>query len=118
MKNMPKKINTFLFLVCILISRNIIAKTYEPPPSISTSSHVPYISDLAMEQCVKLYNEAKWLGNEINTMQVNNYNKVSVDNYNRQVNQHSSMINSFNENCAGKRSESAYKAAQKLNNKK
>ena len=115
---MTKKTNTLLFLACILISGNIIAKTYEPPPSRSTSSHVPYISDLAMEKCVKLYNEAKWLGNEINTIQVDNYSQVSVDNYNRQVNQHSSMISSFNNNCAGKQSESAYKAAQKLNDKK
>jgi len=69
-----------------------------------------------MEQCVKLYNEAEWLEDEIDSIQVDNYSQTSVNNYNKKINQLSQMTNIFNKNCAGKQSESAYKAARKLNN--
>ncbi len=104
-----------LLLASIFITQNLIAETYEVPPSSSTNSHVPYISDAAMEQCVELYNKAKWLGNEIGSIQVDSYSQTSVNNYNKKVAQHSQMTNAFNKDCAGKQSESAYKAAQKLN---
>ena len=101
-----------------LLAQNVAAETYEIPPSDRTGSNVPYISDEAMEQCVRIYNESKWLGEEIRTIQVDRYSQSSVDSYNGKVSQHSQMINIFNQDCAGKQSESAYKAAQRLNNKK
>ncbi len=106
-----------LFIGVVLGTQSASAKTYEVPPSSSTSTHVPYISDQAMEACVKLYNEGEWLGDEIRSTQVDSYSRTSVDAYNNKVNRHSNMINAFNRDCAGKQSESAYKAAQKLNSK-
>ncbi|GIT99701.1 hypothetical protein TSL6_02080 [Sulfurovum sp. TSL6] len=112
-----KIIYVTLLSIFILCAQNAIAKEYEVPPTSSTRGHVPYISDQAMEVCIKLYNEAKWLDKEISNTQVNQYSQASVDAYNNKVSHHSQMINDFNRNCAGKQSESAYKAAQKLNNK-
>ncbi len=94
----------------------LFAKQYEVPPSHATSSHVPVISDEAMEVCVKLYNETEWLFKEINNMPVDSYSQTSVNNYNKKVNDVSNMQNRFNSECAGKQSESACKAAKKLNN--
>jgi len=91
------------------------AQKYEVPPSSSTYESVPYISDSAMEQCVKLYNKAEWLSDEINSTQVDRYSQSSVNRYNQKVSRHSEMIDNFNSDCAGKQSESAYRAAQKLN---
>lgn len=99
---------------CAAISDSVVRK-YETPPSSSTSANVPYISDEAMEECVKIYNKAKWLSEEMQHSQVDNYNQKSVDDYNLKVTEHSVMIDYFNEYCAGKQSESAYRAAQKLN---
>lgn len=90
-------------------------QTYEVPPSDKTSLSVPYISDAAMEQCVVLWNKAKWLSEEIESTQVDQYSQTSVDAYNKKINRHASMIDAFNRNCAGKQSESAYKAAKELN---
>lgn len=73
------------------------------------------ISDATMEECVKLYNEMKWLGQELDTIQVDQYSEVSVNNYNAKVNKQQQMQNYFNQNCAGKQSYSASKAAEKLN---
>ena len=90
-------------------------KIYEVPPSSVTSSSAPYISDYKMEQCVRLYNEIKWLGEDIKRKQTNVYTKSSIAVYNDLVDRHSSMVEKFNCDCAGRQSESAYKAAQKLN---
>lgn len=68
-----------------------------------------------MEQCVKDYNEAKWLYEELNNTQVDQYSQASVDAYNAKVERHTRMTNAFNRNCAGKQSESARRAAEKLN---
>ena len=70
-----------------------------------------------MERCVVLWNEAKWLGDEIDSTQVDQYSQASVDAYNEKVTDHTRMTNTFNRDCAGKQSESAYKAAQELNNR-
>lgn len=113
---MGNKTVNMLFLASFLFTQSLVAETYKVPPSSSTSSHVPYISDAAMEQCVKLYNNAEWLEKEINSIQVDSYNQTSVNNYNNKVRKHSQMTSTFNKDCAGKQSESAYKAAQKLNN--
>ncbi len=112
---MNKKMKLLFLVLVSIFSQNIIAEIYEVPPSRSTSSSVPWISDKKMEYCVKIYNEAKWLKNEMDGTQVNNYSQTSVDSYNNKVHNHTEMINYFNNNCAGKQSESAYKAAQKLN---
>ena len=111
-----KKSGKLLVLTSFFIAFIAISLTYEVPPSI-TGSYAPVISDSAMEQCVKLYNKAKWLMDEIDQIQVNQYSQSSVDNYNSKVTRHSRMIGSFNQDCAGKQSESAYRAAQKLNKK-
>jgi hypothetical protein len=104
-----------LGLISVVISQKIFALKYETPPS-SSSSHAPVISDAAMEECVKLYNEAKWLSINIDTLQVNSYSQSSINAYNKKISDHSEMIRLFNQDCAGKQSESAYRAAQKLNN--
>lgn len=91
------------------------AQEYEVPPSDSTTSSVPYISDEAMKACVVLYNEAKWLADEIDAAAVNRYSQASVNAYNEKVSRHSTMTASFNNDCAGKQSESAWRAAQELN---
>jgi ubiquinone biosynthesis protein UbiJ len=100
----------------IFIASNVVALTYEVPPSTS-GMYAPYISDVAMEKCVKLYNKAKWLSDEIDRAQVNDYSQISVNNYNDKILSHSQMIDGFNQNCAGKQSKSAYEAAKRLNNR-
>ncbi len=114
---MKKKISITFVLIFVFITQNAVAVEYQVPPSSSTRGSVPYISDAAMEDCVKLYNKASWLMEEIDSTQVDNYSQTSVNNYNNKVNRHSNMINTFNSDCAGKQSYSAYKAAQKLNNR-
>ena len=88
---------------------------YEIPPSSSTTLSVPYISDVAMKECVRIYNEAKWLSEEIDGTEVNRYSQAAVNAYNAKVSQHANMTAAFNRDCAGKQSESAYRAAQELN---
>jgi len=105
----------FATLTSLVTASNTIAETYKVPPSSSTSSHTPIISDAKMEQCVILYNKAENLMKQLNSTRVDNYSQVSVDNYNNKVGQHSRMISNFNHNCAGKQSASAAKAAKKLN---
>lgn len=109
------KFHLMLFFLFLSMGANVFAKNYEIPPSSSTSTNVPYISDEAMEQCVKDYNEAKWLAEKINKTNINRYSQSSVNDYNAKVARHSKMTADFNRNCAGKQSESAYRAAQKLN---
>ena len=115
---MEAKFRMSALLACSLGASTVLSAPYKIPPSNSTMMHVPYISDEAMEQCVKLYNQAKWLADEIDTTQVDSYSRSSVNNYNGKINRHSQMTGTFNKDCAGKQSESAYKAAQKLNSLK
>jgi hypothetical protein len=91
------------------------AQEYEVPPSSTTTTSVPYISDDAMKECVKLFNEAKWLSEEIDGTEVDSYSQDSVDSYNEMVARHTNMTDAFNRDCSGKQSESAYRAAQELN---
>lgn len=99
----------------LLFANSVFGQTYEVPPTSSSRSYVPYISDRAMEQCIVLYNKAKWLSNELKNTQVDQYSRASVDAYNNNVTLHARMTSNFNSDCAGKQSESAYKAAQELN---
>ena len=107
-------IQVLLFFLLIPISFNVFSKDYEIPPTSTTSSNAPWIPDEDMEMCVKKYNEAKWLSEELSKTNVDKYSQASVNAYNSKVSNHSRMIDYFNEYCAGKQSESAYKAAQKL----
>lgn len=109
------KIQPVLFLSFLCASSIALGRDYVIPPSTSTSSNVPWISDAAMEECVKKYNKGKWLLEEINEIYVDQYSENSVNYYNSQVTRYSNIIDDFNRNCAGKQSESAYKAAKKLN---
>ncbi len=109
------KFSFSVVLFSIITIASALSQTYEVPPSSSTYSHVPYISDEAMKQCIILYNKAKWLADEARSEHVDQYNQASVNAYNEKVKRHASMINYFNANCAGKQSESAYRAAQELN---
>lgn len=112
---LKKNIFPFVLVLFIFGNSNLSARQYVEPPSSAVSSSAPVISDEAMEACVVLYNETKWLYEEINNTYVNQYSQESVNAYNAKVNQHSGMTNRFNKDCAGKQSYSAWKAAQKLN---
>jgi hypothetical protein len=83
-----------LLILSIMAVENAIAKVYIVPPLSSTSSHVPIISDKQMESCVIIYNKL-----------IDQSEKPSRHNF---------LVNYFNENCAGKQSESAAKAAREL----
>lgn len=106
--------SSIVFIILIMVC-SLSANEYVTPPTTSTRGSVPVISDAEMEKCVKIYNEAKWLSERLNNSYVNQYDSAAVNNYNSQVQKHSQMINYFNQNCAGKQSYSAWKAAQKLN---
>lgn len=104
--------------VMILSTQGAVAQVYVVPPSDTVSHSVPVISDKAMRQCVILYNDAKNLKVDINSMYVDNYSHASVNKYNHKVNRHAQMTSQFNRDCAGKQSESARKEAEKLNQEK
>ena len=96
------KKNTVMLFMTLALTCTLNAREYIAPPSSSTRGSVPVISDEAMEKCVKIYNEAKWLREEINDTYVNQYDNTSVNNYNQKVNKVKRMTNYFNQNCAGK----------------
>lgn len=104
---------TALFLPFSVIASD--TKRYVIPPTSSTTADVPTISDEAMEKCIKIYNEAKWISEKLNRTSVDSYNEKSVKSYNKMVSQHRKKQDTFNHQCAGKQSYSACKAAQKLN---
>ena len=108
---------TIIFLICSLMMANASARGYVVPPSKTTYTSVPVISDAEMEQCVILYNEAEWLRDEIDKTVVDQYSERSVASYNNKVATFNRMNSSFNSKCAGKQSQSAYEAAQRLNDK-
>jgi len=108
---------TIIFAICSLIMANASARDYVVPPSETTYTSVPVISDAEMEQCVILYNEAKWLRDEIDKTVVDKYSERSVASYNNKIATFNGMNSSFNSICAGKQSQSAYNAAQRLNDK-
>ncbi|PCC99191.1 hypothetical protein [Halopseudomonas pelagia] len=97
------------------VASQALAQTYVIPPSDSTTRHVPVISDLAMEQCVSDYNESNWLEQDIKRTTIDEYSQASVDAYNAKIERLNNMTSAFNQNCAGKQSASAAKAAEKLN---
>jgi hypothetical protein len=114
----PKRLVAALTISILpLVASGAFGQNHEVPPSASTSSSVLYISDYAVEQCVVLYNKAKWLTEEIEITQVDQYSQASVDAYNNKVTSHATKISTFNSDCAGKQSESAYKTTQELNKK-
>ncbi len=102
-----------ILLILSISFTQMFSQKYEVPPDIRGNGIV--ISDAAMEECVKLYNETKWLNEEIDRTVVDQYNSYSVNEYNDKVNKANMMSKRFNRDCAGRQSQSAYEAAQKLN---
>ena len=79
-----------IFLTTCLVTTNVLAnQQYVVPPTSSMHGYVPVISDAQMEQCVEIYNQAKWLGDSLRNTRVNQYSNDSVDLYNQKVAQHS-----------------------------
>ena len=106
------KMQLIFLLLLLCVSSNAFSREYEMPPTSTTSGNTPWIPDVEMERCVKKYNEAKWLAEDIKKYKNSHY---SINSYNSKVTIHSEMIGYFNRNCAGKQSESAYRATHKLN---
>ena len=77
-----------LVLLLIITTATVLSQTYDVPPSSSTYLHVPYISNEAMEQCVILYNKAKWPDQGILNTYVDQYSQASVNAYNRKITSH------------------------------
>lgn len=90
-------------------------RSYTMPPSHSTYGYASVISDEDMKKCVELYNQAKWLSEELDKMQVNEYSESSVNAYNEKAAKGNLLVNQFNRLCAGKQSESACAQANALN---
>lgn len=109
---------TVLAFIVLSSASFAFAQTYKVPPSSTVMGDVPVISDEAMEACVKLYNEAEWLYANIRSTRVDQYSQASVDAYNAKIARHNRMTTDFNLYCAGKQSQSAYEAAQRLNEQK
>ncbi|OOF38050.1 hypothetical protein BKK49_10560 [Rodentibacter rarus] len=114
---MSTKKRTFLTVCSLLAGFAMANQPYTAPPTSFTQGYVPVISDAQMEQCVEIYNQAKWLGKALQNTYIDQYSQVSVNSYNDKVAQHQQMINWFNQNCAGKQSRSACEAARELNRK-
>lgn len=110
---MIKKNTVVIILSCLPCF--LSAQIYQVPPTFSSSSYGQTISDEKMEECIVLYNEAKWLVNQLDSIKVNTSIEEDVNSYNLQVEKHRRMTLKFNDECAGKQSLSACKAAQKLN---
>lgn len=108
---------SFFILACFMASNIMANQYYVMPPTSSTYANVPVISDAQMEQCVEIYNQAKWLEESLQNAYIDPYSNASVNTYNQQVARHSQMLNWFNQNCAGKQSYSACEAARELNRK-
>ena len=90
---------------------------YEIPPSTQTQGYAPVISDEAMQECVKIYNEALAIEKALSSARVNEHSSYEVNLYNESIRAYSQLIDRFNANCAGKQSYSACKAVQELNRK-
>lgn len=112
---MYKKLLMSIFLYSI--SAISIANQYIMPPTTGTNGYVPVMSDQQTEQCVEIYNKANWLKDTINQTYVNQYSSEEVNQYNNNIIQLNQWTSWFNQNCAGKQSYSACKAAQELNKK-
>ena len=108
---------SFFILACFMASNVMANQYYVMPPTSSTYANVPVISDAQMEQCVEIYNQAKWLEESLQNAYIDPYSNASVNTYNQQVARHSQMLKWFNQNCAGKQSYSACEAARELNRK-
>ena len=106
------KISLIILILSIGLTQ-VFSQNYVVPPEVRGNGIV--ISDAAMEQCVKLYNETKWLNEEIDRTVVDQYNSYSVNAYNAKVNKANMMSQMFNRDCANRQSQSAYEAAQRLN---
>ena len=87
-------------LLFLCVASYIFANNgYEVPPSSSTFGYVPVISDRQMEECVRVYN---------NILRMERNLSGSASQYNNSVDW-------YNNNCAGKQSQSACEATNRLN---
>jgi hypothetical protein len=113
---MKRESITYIVTILLILSGvSVSAQQYEIPPTEATRGYVPVISDEQMEECIKLYNEANWLEEKIDSAVVNRYEALEVEAYNADIERYSNMTEKFNRECAGKQSKSACEAARKLN---
>lgn len=105
-----------LKIVLLFFINLLNAQQYVAPPTTSSGSG-GVISDAEMEKCVRIYNEAIWLKEKLEKTNLDRTSSAAVNVYNEKVREFTNMTNYFNNNCAGKQSYSAWKAAQKLNGK-
>ena len=92
---------TKITLLFLCVASYIFANNgYEIPPSSSTFGYVPVISDRQMEECVRVYNNILRIERNMSSSQVSQYNN---------------SVNWYNNNCAGKQSQSACEATNRLN---
>lgn len=115
MRILNNKLLISLCLMTILTGNCLSDQVYTTPPSARSYGHVPVISDEMMQKCVEVYNQAKWLKDELSAKQYSLNSNEAVQDYNNKVNEVNSLSNWFNQNCAGKQSRSACEAANKLN---
>ncbi len=112
-------LSILVVLVLVMGGVNICysERSYEMPPTYFTQDFVPVISDDAMVECIKVYNEATWLKEKLASLTVNQYSRDEVDAYNTKVSEVNRMTSWYNSQCAGKQSYSACKAANEINRK-
>lgn len=114
-------ISAALVGVCLALSNPVWAnqdRPYMMPPSHSTYGSAMVISDEDMKKCVELYNQAKWLQEELEKMPVNMYSESSVNAYNEKAKKGNALVSQFNRLCAGRQSESACAQTNALNREK
>lgn len=93
-----------LLLIILTLSIGLIqvfSQEYEMPPTVK-GRYGTMISPAEMEECIKLYNEIKWLNEEIDRTVVDQYSSYSVNAYNNKVNDSNMMSQRYNRDCAKK----------------
>ena len=85
----------------LFIISSLYAKSYEMPQIEFKKGNVPMISDEQIEFCVKLYNQIKWLSEDL-TKQKSSKNQANARIYNINVKKYRNLANLFNNECAGK----------------
>ena len=93
------KVSLIILMLSVSLTQ-MFSQNYEVPPEVTGNGIV--ISDAAMEECVKLYNEIKWLNEEIDRTVVDQYSSYSVNAYNNKVNDSNMMSQRYNRDCAKK----------------
>lgn len=110
--------NKFFISLCLMtaLTGNCLSdQVFTVPPSDSSYRYAPVISDEMMQKCVEVYNQTKWLKDELSAKQYNLNSNKAVKDFNKKVDEVNSLSSWFNQNCAGKQSKSACEATNKLN---